>query len=291
MSDANTRSKLKLAIANIDALPAMPVIAQKLLSLSMESDNGEAQLINIIEQDPQLTAKIVGLANSPLMGLSRTVSSVHEAALLLGMTRVKSVALGIAAMAGFSVSKNGKNFKPQDLWLHSMTIAIIMRSIAMEIPPSQRPAEDDIFLAGLLHDIGFMVLHHIDPNASNELHNQLRAQAKRPVIDLELEILGITHCYMGAQLARAWHLPSEIVAAISYHHPPYVEKIAEKHRLVRLLNIAEKLLPDFGIAEHSADVVSDEEWLELGIAPEKADDINLYVSEIAVQTAQISNLD
>lgn len=290
MTAAQNRSKLKLAIANLDALPAMPVVAQKLLAFSIDTDEGEGQLIKIIEQDPQITAKLVGLANAPIMGLSRKVNTVAEAALLLGITRVKPVALGIASMSSFKNSGAGKNFKPQDLWLHSMTIAIIMRTIAQEMPKTVRPTEDDIFLAGLLHDLGFMALHHIDPDASNELHQQLRMQPKRPIIDIELEVLGITHCYIGAQLGRAWHLPSETIAVMSYHHPPYVEKVAAQHPLIRLLNIAEKLLPDFGIAEHSGAAVSDKEWLELGIAPEKSEDINLIVGELAVQTAQIANM-
>jgi len=290
MADENTRIKLKQALANLDSLPAMPAVAQKLLALPLDSDEGENQLIKIIEQDPQITAKIVGLANSPVMGVSRKVTTVADAALLLGMTRVKSVALGIASMSNFAKLPCGKNFKPQDLWLHSMTIAIIMRTIALEMPRQQRPREDDIFLAGLLHDIGFMALHHIDSASSNELHEQIRLQAKRPVIDIELETLGITHCYIGSHLGRAWHLPSEIVAVMGYHHPPYVNEVAAEHPMVRLLSLAEKLLPDFGIAEHTDEGIADHEWQELGIDPEKAEELIAITNEIAMQAAQLSDI-
>lgn len=290
MTDDSTRFRLKQALANLDSLPAMPAIAQKLLALPLDTDEGEAQLLNLIEQDPQISAKIIGLANSPVMGVARKVSTVSDASMLLGLTRVKSVAIGIASMSNLSKLPPGKNFKPQDLWLHSMTIAIVMRTIAKAMPSRARPKEDQIFLAGLLHDIGYIALHHIDPAASNELHLQLRLQPKRPVLEIELETLGITHCYIGSQLGRHWHLPPEIVAVLGYHHPPYVDEVAENHPMVRLVNLAEKLLPDFGIAEHTGEEINDQEWLGLGIDLSEVEDISNQVSELAMQAAQLSDL-
>ncbi len=224
MTDENTRLRLKQALANLDSLPAMPATAQKLLALPLDTEEGEAQMLKLIGQDPQISAKIISLANSPVMGVSRQLNKVSDAAMLLGLTRVKSVAIGIASMSNLSKSPDGKYFKPQDLWLHSMTVAIVMRTIAQAMPRKIRPNEDQIFLAGLLHDIGFMALHHIDAAASDELHQQLLLQTERPILDIELETLGITHCYIGAQLARHWHLPEEIVTVLGYHHPPMSRK-------------------------------------------------------------------
>ncbi|HEX5337709.1 MAG TPA: HDOD domain-containing protein, partial [Gallionella sp.] len=161
MTDDSTRSRLKQALANLDSLPAMPATAQKLLALPLDTDEGEAQLLNLIEQDPQISAKLIGLANSPVMGVTRKVGAISDAAMLLGLTRVKSVAIGIASMSSMSKLPPSKNFDPQDLWLHSMTIAIVMRSIAKEMSSQLRPREDQIFLAGLLHDMGYTALHHI----------------------------------------------------------------------------------------------------------------------------------
>jgi putative nucleotidyltransferase with HDIG domain len=290
MIDENSRSRIKQALANLDSLPAMPAIAQKLLALPLDTDEGEAQLLNLIEQDPQISAKIIGLANSPVMGVSRKVGAVNEAAMLLGLSRVKSVAIGIASMSHMSKQAASRNFKPQDLWLHSMTMAIVMRVIAQSMPRQSRPKEDQIFLAGLLHDIGFMALHHIDAAASDELHLQITLQPKRPVLEIELETLGISHCYIGAQLARHWHLPPEIVAVLGYHHPPYVDEMAEQHPLVRLVNVTEKILPDFGLAEHTGEDVREEEWKELGIDLADVDDIRCQANELAVQTAQLGEV-
>lgn len=290
MIDESSRSRIKQALANLDTLPAMPAIAQKLLALPLDTDEGEAQLLNLIEQDPQISAKIIGLANSPVMGVSRKVGAVTDAAMLLGLSRVKSVAIGIASMSNMSKQPASRNFKPQDLWMHSMTMAIVMRVIAQFMPRESRPKEDQIFLAGLLHDIGFMALHHIDAAASDELHRQLSLQPERSILDIELETLGITHCYIGAQLARHWHLPPDIMAVLGYHHPPYVDEMAEQHPLVRLVSVTEKVLPDFGIAEHTNGEIRDQEWLELGIDLSEVDEIRYQANELAVQTAQLSNV-
>lgn len=288
MTDEHTRLRLKQALANLDSLPAMPATAQKLLALPLDTDEGEAQMLRLIGQDPQISAKIISLANSPVMGVSRKLNTVSDAAMVIGLSRVKSVAVGIASMSHLAKSPEGKYFKPQDLWLHSMTVAIVMRTIAQAMPRNTRPNEDQIFLTGLLHDIGFMALHHIDAAASDVLHHQLLLQPGRSILEVELETLGITHCYIGSQLGRHWHLPEEIITVLGYHHPPYVEEAAPENPLVRLVSLSEKIAPNFGITEHTGDGIQEYEWLELGIDLPEVDDICAQANELAVQTAQLS---
>lgn len=288
MTDEDIRSRLKRAVTNLDSLPAMPVIAQKLLALPLNTDKGEEELLKLVGQDPQIYAKLIGMANSPMMGVTRKINSVQDAAMLLGLTKVKSVALGIASMSNLSKLAPGKYFDPQDLWLHCMTVAMVMRTIAQSMPRAMRPNEDQIFLAGLLHDIGFMALHHIDVMVSDELHHQLAVQPERPIMEIELETLGITHCFIGAQLAKHWNLPSEIIGAIGYHHPPYVEEVAAQNPLVRLVNLAEKVLPNFGMAEHTGEAIQEHEWTELGIDLADVEEICNLANELAVQTAQMN---
>lgn len=288
MTDDAIRIKLKKALENLDSLPAMPVIAQKLLALQMDTDTGEQELLKLIGQDPQLSAKIVGLANSPVLGLNRKINTVADAAMLLGMDRVKSVAMGIAMMSNLVKLQAGRYFKPNDLWLHSLAIAIVMRTIAQAMPKETRPAEDQIFLAGLLHDIGFMALHHLDARASDQLHQQILLQSQRPILEVELDVLGITHCFIGAKLARCWNLPIDIVNVMGYHHPPFFEEIEARSPLVRLVNLAEKLQPDFGVIEHTGATIEMHEWQRLGIDPNDVADIIAHSNELVVQTAQIS---
>jgi putative nucleotidyltransferase with HDIG domain len=224
------------------------------------------------------------------MGLPRKISNVPEAAMLLGLTRVKAVSLGIAAMSNFAQLPGSQNFTPQDLWLHSLSIAIAMHTLSLAMPRQLRPQQDHIYLAGLLHDMGYMVIHHIDSAASNELHHQLGLQPRRPVLEIEQEILGVSHCYIGAQLARQWNLPEEIITVLGYHHAPYADEVSAGNSLVRLVNLAEKLLPNVGITEYCGTDISDQEWQGLGIDPDQADELRDSINELAIQAAQIADI-
>ena len=283
----NSQIDLKMNLAGLDSLPAMPTIAQKLLSLALDSDEGEAQLLKLIEQDPLISAKIIGLSNSSLFGASRKVNSVHDAAMLLGLTRVKSIALGIATLSAMRTPLEGL-FKINELWLHSLTIALAMRTLSKAMPARTRPLDDQIFLSGLLHDIGYMALSYLDTAASDALHTRLHAQPERAAQEIEQELLGITHGEIGAQLGRHWDLPEEIIAVMRYHHTPDIEEAAAGQPLVSLVNFAERLLPDVGVAEHTRLEISAEEWLSLGINPDRAEDLAAALTEVAEQAKQMA---
>lgn len=278
------------SLDNLKSLPAMPVIAQKLLALSLDTDEGEAQLLELIAQDPQISAKLISLANSPALGLARKAANVPEAAMLLGLTRVKAVSLGIAAMSDFADLADSRHFSPQDLWLHSLSIAMAMNVIAQAMPRNLRPKQDQIYLAGLLHDMGYMAIHYLNSEASIALHCQLAQQPERSGLEIEFEVLGVSHCLIGAQLARQWHLPEQIVEVLGCHHAPYIAEAAADNYLVRLTSVAERLLTNFGIHEYSGAQVSEQEWQELGIDPDQAEELSHAVNEVALQIAQSSDI-
>jgi putative nucleotidyltransferase with HDIG domain len=280
---------LKLAINNLDSLPAMPVIAQKLLGLDLDSVAGERDLLKLIEQDPQISAKIIGLSNSALFGASKRVTSVQDAAILLGLTRVKSVTLGIALMTAL-IKKPSGQLDMQALWLHSLSVSLALRTLAQAMPRHTRPLDDEIFLAGLLHDIGFLVLNHLDQTRSDELHSRFAADSSRPIEALEAEMLELNHAELGAELARYWDLPDAIVAMIRYHHTPELEAADIGQPLVSMVNLAEKMLTEYGLPNHETPVVSDDEWLALGIAPSRAKELWEKINEqvLAAKAAGIS---
>jgi len=277
---------LRQAVKNVDALPAMPVIAQKLLALQVNADENEREMLMLIEQDPQISAKIIGLSNSAKRGSARKIMSVKEAALLLGMNRVKSIATGIAIMSLSTKVSTGK-FKVQDLWLHSFGIAFAMLGIARAMPAKIRPKDDQVFLAGILHDIGYLALAFLDPKRSDDLHALLSAESDRPVLSIEREMLEICHDELGAELARHWNLPDEIIAVLRYHHTPDGAEAAAGQPIVHMISLAEKLLASFGINEHVDANISDEDWEVLGIDPSKAEEIGVQVAEQAEQAAAV----
>jgi putative nucleotidyltransferase with HDIG domain len=282
----NTPVDLRKAVRNLNSLPALPVIAQKLMALKLDSEEGERQMMLLIAQDPMISAKIIGLANSPLLGATRKIVTAKDAAMLLGLTRVKSVATGIAVMS--LVSKPIGRFNPQELWMHCMGVAFAMLAVVRAMPDNKRPQDDMMFLAGMLHDIGYLALAHLDSQRSDDLHTRLFIEPDRLAIEVERELLEVTHDELGAELAKHWNLPSEIVTVLRYHHTPDAAEAAGQP-LVRIVNLTEKLLPTLGLREFSGNYVAPEEWAALGIDPVRADEIREQAVEQANQAAQFTD--
>jgi len=285
----NTRGKspidLKQAVNRLDSLPAMPVIAQKLLALKLDTDQDEQQMLLLIAQDPLISARVIGLANSPLVGASRKIITVKDASLLLGLKRVRSVATGLALMSQMNQSVGRLNIHA--LWEHNMGIAFAMLSIAHAMPARMRPNDDMTFLAGMLHDVGYSVLAHLDIERSDELQTRLFTEPDRLALPMEREIVELTHDELGAELARHWNLPEEIVAAIRFHHD--AQKSDPAQPLARIINLAEKLLPSFGFHELIDTTITPEHWEALGIDPERAEEIGEHVAEQAEQASQFAS--
>jgi HD-like signal output (HDOD) protein len=284
MNTSGTPVNLREAIKNLDSLPALPLIAQKLLTLNIDTEEGQRQMLTLIEQDPQILAKVIGLANSPSLGTSRKVSSISEAAILLGINRIKSVATGMAMMSIKGGNAAG-NFNLNDLWMHNLGIAFAMLAISKAMPRQIRPQDDSVFLAGMLHDIGYIALAYLDPVRSNELHTYQAAAPNRPALEIEQSLLDICHDELGAELARHWNLPGEIISVIRYHHTPDAPDAPNDQPLIRMVYIAEKILPSFGMSEQSESGIHDSDWDALQIEPANAEEILIQAAEQADQAA------
>lgn len=267
---------LRHALEQPGSLPPIPRIAQKILSLKINSDEGERGLLELIKQDPPILSKIVGLANSPLFGSARKIVSLHDAAAILGSKRIKMIALSFAMMSAMSRKTHGR-FDIQGLWLHSLCVAMAMDSLARHMPSERCPADDELYLSGLLHDIGFLVLDYIDPSLSDSFHERLSALPKCTVEEIEAEMLKTSHGELGAELARHWGLPENIVAVLNFHHCSEEKKAAVGQPLVTMTHLAERLLPTFGLIEPVTIDINDDEWLTLGIAPQQGEEIKTKI--------------
>ena len=285
MVDESQQIDLRQAIKKIDTLPAMPAIAQRLLTLKLDTDEGERMLLVLIEQDPQISAKILGLANSAQVAASRHIKTVKDAVMMLGINRVQSVATSIAIMSMMSKPPAGK-FNMQDLWVHSFGIAFAMTGLARSMPAKMRPQDDQIFLAGMLHDIGYLALAFVDQKLSDKLHNRLEAEPERPTLEIEKEVLDMCHDELGAELGRHWNLPEEIIAVLRHHHQPDADEAEVGQPLVTMINVVTKLLPTIGVVEHGLSDISAEEWEALGIDPSQAEKVKEHVDEQAHQAIE-----
>jgi len=261
-------SKIFSSVDVLESLPAMPQIAQQILSINLATDDGNAKLLKLVQQDPSISARIIGLANSPLFGTSRKIMSASDATTVLGIKRIKMVALSFAMISSMTRNPPGL-LNVTHLWQHSMAVALAMDTLSKAMPREMRQPDEDVYLSGLLHDIGFLVLEHIDPELSNRFHQRIATEKELEASEIEAEMLEISHCELGALLACHWNLAEAIVTVIRHHHSNEVPANSVGKTLTAMTYIAEKLLPTFGMSEAMPADISIEVWQSLGITENK----------------------
>ncbi|TAJ80186.1 MAG: HDOD domain-containing protein [Gallionellaceae bacterium] len=268
----------------LESLPALPKIAREILAINLATDSGDEKLLKLVEQDPAISARIVGLANSPLFGTSRKIMTTNDAAAVLGIKRIKMIALSFAMMSSLTRKHSGL-FDATHLWQHSIAIALAMDTLSKAMPPKMRPPDEEIYLAGLLHDIGFLVLDYIDPDLSNRFHARLATEGGEGYTKLEAEMLELNHCELGALLAEHWNITPGIVAVLRYHHSGDMALDAPGQPLIAMTHLAGNLFPAFGADKYVESKIEIAKWLELGIDAGKVDEVEAAMRKRAEEIA------
>jgi HD-like signal output (HDOD) protein len=207
--------KTKELVARMDRLPSIPSLYVQMVEALHNPEVTLEEVGGIIAKDMAMTAKILKLVNSAFFGLRRQVSSPVEAANYLGLDTIRSLVLSINAFSQFESLPVGK-FSIEALWSHSLNTAAIAKSIAQAESDDPKLA-DEAFIAGMLHDIGKLVMA---ANFSQEFNRSLDLilEKKLDPIAAEQEIFGASHADVGGYLLGLWGLPVPVVEAIALHH-------------------------------------------------------------------------
>ena len=198
-------------------LPSFPALYMDILR-ELESPNSSIQgIAQLVAKDPGITAKILQVANSAAFGLAEGVSDPAEAVQLLGMTTVRSLVLSAQVHASFAPGRF-KGFSAEALWTHLMKCGDLARTI-LRREHAEFAETEDAFTAGLLHDVGKLMLADSLPNEFAKAL-ALAAAEKIPQAEAEQAVFGATHAGLAAYLFGLWGLPAGIVEAVAFHHTP-----------------------------------------------------------------------
>ena len=200
----------------IESLPSLPAVAVTVLSMSLDDDVDLDYLAKLIESDPSISMKILKFANSVAMGSGGTAANIKQAAVVLGLNRVRCILLSICVQKWFLQGKRDRIPTFEVLWSHSITAAVSGELLAEISCPKLK---DDAFLAGLLHDIGKLVMCVYLPEEYKKLR-VLENGNKYIDIAAEQNVLNMDHTLIGRFLATKWGLPSSLVDSIWLHHQP-----------------------------------------------------------------------
>jgi HD-like signal output (HDOD) protein len=208
---------LKQLVAGLRTLPSLPTLYLEVIEVAQAPDGSLEHIGKIVERDVGMSAKILQLVNSAFFGLARHISSPVQAVSLLGLDTVKALILsaqifsdcGQTMVPGFSL---------EGLWEHSMAVGACAKHIS-RMENCERKMLDEALMAGLLHDVGRLVLA---VNLPAEYGEVLALMHARHMHDWQAEqsLLGATHAEIGAYLLGLWGLPDAIVETLAFHHRP-----------------------------------------------------------------------
>jgi putative nucleotidyltransferase with HDIG domain len=205
---------VRRAAGGVKTLPSPPALYTKLVEASADPDCSMHDIGALVESDIAMSAKVLQLVNSSFFGLGRRISNAREAVVYIGIAPLRALVLSAGAFRAFTTARPIEGFCVDALERHSTHVARLARALL----PDKRDA-DDAFTAGMLHDVGKLILAAYRPD---ELAGLLAAarDSGRPLHAIEQERNGVTHAEIGAYLLTLWGLPHAIVEAVVHHHAP-----------------------------------------------------------------------
>ena len=204
-------------VTDVATLVSLPEVVLRINALVDDPTSSAEDIGRVVSQDAALTARLLTLANSAMFGRQRKIDTVGRAIAVLGTRQVRDLTLGLSAVRAFSGIPN-ELVSMGSFWHHSVLCAVAARSLAAECA---RGRPDSSFVAGLLHDIGQLVLFNKLPEQSRRaLLMSVDAPNEPDLHVCEREILGFDHAAIGGALARHWRLPPNLVECMEFHHDP-----------------------------------------------------------------------
>ncbi len=212
-------AKVKQVVANIRNLPTPPIVFTQIQKVINKETASAADVSKILSEDPSMSAKVLKMTNSAFYGLPREIDSVQQAVMIIGFEAVKNLVLSASVLEMFKGNKINADFQER-FWRHSLATAFGSRLVARKLKSRGIFDPEASFSAGLLHDIGKLVIACFLPDEFDEISEEIKSNPKTEDKDAEKVVLGYSHEQVGAALGANWNLSSTMIDAIAFHHHP-----------------------------------------------------------------------
>ena len=227
-------------LSSIRNLPSMPVVMLEVSKLLSNPLTSASDLGKVISMDQGLVAKILTVANSPLYGIPRRVSTIEFAIVILGFDHIKNIVMALSMIEAFK-KHDGKNWDNASYWVHSLMTASAAKRIADELGYEK---SGEVFTAGLLHDLGISIIQKYFNEEFNTICGLVDNQQMR-YLAAEEQTLGLTHQEIGQLLSNRWNLPESLGETIANHH--YPSKVEGNKILASIVHLADYMTQRLGI--------------------------------------------
>ena len=259
-------------LAAIGDIATLPEVTIKIIEIVEDPKSTARDLHAVIKNDPALSVKVLKVVNSAFYGLPGQVASVDRAIILLGLSAVKNIAIAASIARLFKGKRISEHFSAADLWRHNVAVSVAAKAIAKCSPHPVMP--DEIFVAGLIHDLGLLIERQAFPDQFSLIIERCSGGTEN-FIATELEIIGADHQAFGAGLATKWKFPRHLRAAVGFHHNP--ENLSQEVKgMGTIIQVADVLCCNEKLGFYLTGVgskITDEALDSLGITPEQLEEI------------------
>jgi putative nucleotidyltransferase with HDIG domain len=218
--------------STIGELPAAPAVITAAMRLTSNLESSTSQVARVLSSDQSLAAKALRIANSPYYGRVKEVNTLHEAIIILGFDALRSIIIAGSAhnLYGHGVAGDLQ----AKLWRHSLSTAIAARQIAEHL---NHPGKEEIFIAGLLHDIGKLVLMQRLPEWYRRIVKDVEENT-RSFREVEMRVFHFDHCDVASLLLAEWLFPVPLIRSIARHHRPPSFRLGGLVPIAQVINLA-----------------------------------------------------
>ncbi|MDH3251623.1 MAG: HDOD domain-containing protein [Ignavibacteria bacterium] len=227
-----TPEQIKERVLTIIQLPALPTIAMEVIQMVDNPKTSASSLGKLISSDQALTAKVLKIANSPFYGFPKRISTIDFAIIVLGFDALREIVISISLVSSLQ-RKTDKYFDAKGFWDHSIATGVVARRLARDLGYR---ISGEVFVAGLLHDMGISILHRYFTNDFKRIV-EIARETNLAFLEAEESVLQVTHGEVGGWLAERWNLPDHLTEAISLHHTPGLAR--RNKELVALIHCAD----------------------------------------------------
>jgi putative nucleotidyltransferase with HDIG domain len=231
------RPQLRDVLERVETVPTLPDVITRILSVIDDPDASAFKVAAVMGKDQSMVSSILKLVNSPFYGLSGRVTSIQHAVVLVGFRTIRNVALSSVLIKVFGDGEPRGGFDRKGLWRHTVACATGARMLASRVKCAD---PEEAFLAGLLHDMGIVILDQYFHQDFRRVLS-LVADGSRTLRQAEREVFGHDHAAVGGLLARKWNFPPAVVEAIAWHHAP--ERSRRAPELAALVHLSNYLVP------------------------------------------------
>jgi putative nucleotidyltransferase with HDIG domain len=259
-------------LQSIKELPPFPAVIQRALQLIDDPRASAQNVVDVIQYDQSITVNVLKVCNSAYFGLRRNIQSLREALVIIGFNQLMEIILSQESSRLFK----GYELEYGELWKHSVACALLTRLVAKRLNQEEKPAH---FTAGLLHDIGKMILSRFVKDYPKKIE-RLVEEKNLSFWEAEKEALGIDHTELGGKITEQWNFPNSIVLAVRYHHTPFLTP--EEHDVVQLIYLCDLIAMMIGtsggtdgLSHHACEEVME----QYGLKEEDIERLNVQLDD------------